>query len=225
LGAESRAKMFEKPGTVKPINYDVLNNSYIKFVPQKELSHEQVYWQSASAVKALFVHTRLAKSEVFSLIRSLKLLFPGLDPIIFQHTKNKHPSVSHECFNHTQQAVETQFLPFLNMFKKLVYQFKEFLVKEVKEFEKIFDELDDEYKQGVKKIQSLELTNRNLVREIECLTSHSIANDVCSIVRIADVRMPLDAEISSSCVRELSKGLKLEAEIVMKNKMLSESEK
>nr|GEZ03469.1 hypothetical protein [Tanacetum cinerariifolium] len=33
LGAKSRAKMFEKPGTVKPINYDVLNNSYIKFVP------------------------------------------------------------------------------------------------------------------------------------------------------------------------------------------------
>nr|GEV10730.1 hypothetical protein [Tanacetum cinerariifolium] len=40
LGAKSRAKMFEKPGTVKPINYDVLNNSYIKFVPQKEQSHE-----------------------------------------------------------------------------------------------------------------------------------------------------------------------------------------
>nr|GEW72171.1 hypothetical protein [Tanacetum cinerariifolium] len=155
LGAESRAKMFEKPGTAKAINYDVLNNSYIKFVPQKELSREQVYWQSASAVKALFVHSRLAKSEVFSLIRSLKLLFPGLDPIIFQHTKNKHPSVSHECFNHTQQAIETQFLPFLNMFKKLVYQFEEVLVKEVKEFEKIFDELDDEYEQGVKKIKSL----------------------------------------------------------------------
>nr|GFA83524.1 hypothetical protein [Tanacetum cinerariifolium] len=33
LGAKSRAKMFEKPGTVKPINYDVLNNLYIKFVP------------------------------------------------------------------------------------------------------------------------------------------------------------------------------------------------
>nr|GEW70787.1 hypothetical protein [Tanacetum cinerariifolium] len=61
LGAKSRAKMFEKPGTVKPINYDVLNNSYIKFVPQKELSREQVYWQSASAVKAPFVHTCLAK--------------------------------------------------------------------------------------------------------------------------------------------------------------------
>nr|GEU69677.1 hypothetical protein [Tanacetum cinerariifolium] len=65
LGAESRAKMFEKPRTVKPINYDVLNNSYIKFVPQKELSCEQVYWQSASAVKALFVHTRLAKKIKF----------------------------------------------------------------------------------------------------------------------------------------------------------------
>nr|GEU28943.1 hypothetical protein [Tanacetum cinerariifolium] len=225
LGAESRAKMFEKPGTVKLINYDVLNNSYIKFVPQKELSREQVYWQSASAVKAPFVHTRLAKSEVFSLIRSLKLLFLGLDPIIFQHTKNKHPSVSHECFNHTQQAVETQFLPFLNMFKKLIYQFEEVLVKEVKEFKKIFDELDDEYAQGVKKIKSLEITNRNLVREIKCLTSDSIANDVCAIVRTAAVRMPLDAEISSSCVRELSKGLELETEIAKKYKMLSESEK
>nr|GEX01949.1 retrovirus-related Pol polyprotein from transposon TNT 1-94 [Tanacetum cinerariifolium] len=196
LGAKSRAKMFEKPGTVKLINYDVLNNSYIKFVPQKELSCEQVY--------------------------CLKLLFPGLDPIIFQHTKNKHPSVSHECFNHTQQAIETQFLPFLNMFKKLVYQFEEVLVKEVKEFEKFFDELDDEYEQGVKKIKSIEITNRNLVREIECLTSDSIANDVYAIVRTADVRMPLDAEISSSYVRELSKGLELEAEIAKKNKMLSE---
>nr|GEU59097.1 hypothetical protein [Tanacetum cinerariifolium] len=105
LGVESRAKMFEKPRTVKPINYDVLNNSYIKFVPQKELSREQVYWQSASAGKALFVHTRPAK------------------------------------------------------------------------------------------------------------------------MRTADVRMPLDEEISSICVRELSKGLELEAEIAKKNKMLSESEK
>nr|GEX47038.1 reverse transcriptase domain-containing protein [Tanacetum cinerariifolium] len=95
------------------------------------------------------------------------------------------------------------------------------LVKEVKEFEKIFDELDDEYEQGVKKLKSLEITNRNLVREIECLTSDSIANDVCAIVRTADVRMPLDVEISSSCVRELSKGLELEAKIAKKNKMLS----
>nr|GEZ51532.1 hypothetical protein [Tanacetum cinerariifolium] len=105
LGAKSKAKMFEKPGTVKPINYDVLNNSYIKFVPQKELSREQVYWKLASVVKAPFVHTRPTK------------------------------------------------------------------------------------------------------------------------MRTADVRMPLDAEISSSCVGELSKGLELEAEIAKKNKMLFELEK
>nr|GFD15507.1 hypothetical protein [Tanacetum cinerariifolium] len=89
------------------------------------------------------------------------------------------------------------------MFKKLVYQFeevlvKEVLVKEVKEFEKIFNELDD---------------------------GDSIANDVCAIVRTTNVRMPRDAEISSSCVMELSKGLELEAEIAKENKMLSESEK
>nr|GEW99843.1 retrovirus-related Pol polyprotein from transposon TNT 1-94 [Tanacetum cinerariifolium] len=32
-------------------------------VPQKELSYKQVYWQSASVVKALFVHTRPAKKN------------------------------------------------------------------------------------------------------------------------------------------------------------------
>nr|GEW70213.1 retrotransposon protein, putative, Ty3-gypsy subclass [Tanacetum cinerariifolium] len=132
LGAKSRAKMFKKPGSIKPINYDGLNNSYIKFVPQKELSREQVYWQSASAVKAPFIHTRPAKKV---------------------------------------------------------------LVKEVKEFEKIFDELDDEYEQGVKMIKSLEITNRNLGREIKCLTSDSIANNVCAIVRTVDTQLK-DARVA-----------------------------
>nr|GEW86045.1 hypothetical protein [Tanacetum cinerariifolium] len=59
----------------------------------------------------------------------------------------------------------------------------------------------------------------------ECLTSDSITNDVCAIVRTTDVRMPLDAKISSSCVGELSKGLEIEAKIAKKNKMLFKLEK
>nr|GEX31149.1 hypothetical protein [Tanacetum cinerariifolium] len=193
-----KTTLFNKEESIKALNEK--NNKVVsekKDLDERNLEEivclqkaNRVYEQSASAVKALLVHTRPAKSEVFSLIRSLKLLFPGLDPIIFQHTKNKHLS--------------------------------KYLLKKSKNLKKI-NELDDEYEQGVKKIKSLEITTRNLVREIEGLTSDSIANDVCVIMRTADVRMPQDAEISSSCVRELSKGLELEAEIAKKNKILSES--
>ncbi|GJS15934.1 hypothetical protein Tco_0410406 [Tanacetum coccineum] len=43
----SRTKMSERLGTIKPINYAELNALYSHFVPQKELSREQVYWLPA----------------------------------------------------------------------------------------------------------------------------------------------------------------------------------
>ncbi|GJS29593.1 hypothetical protein Tco_0490213 [Tanacetum coccineum] len=43
----SRTKMSKRLGTIKPINYAELNALYNHFVPQKELSREQVYWLPA----------------------------------------------------------------------------------------------------------------------------------------------------------------------------------
>ncbi|GJW38609.1 hypothetical protein Tco_0064454 [Tanacetum coccineum] len=43
----SRTKMSTRLGTIKPINYAELNALYSHFVPQKELSREQVYWLPA----------------------------------------------------------------------------------------------------------------------------------------------------------------------------------
>nr|GEW76464.1 zinc finger, CCHC-type [Tanacetum cinerariifolium] len=40
----SRTKMSNRPGAIKPINYAEINALYSHFVPQKELSREQVYW-------------------------------------------------------------------------------------------------------------------------------------------------------------------------------------
>ncbi|GJR23173.1 hypothetical protein Tco_0971700 [Tanacetum coccineum] len=44
----SRTKMSKRLGTIKPINYAELNALYNHFVPQKELSREQVYWLPAA---------------------------------------------------------------------------------------------------------------------------------------------------------------------------------
>nr|GEU66319.1 hypothetical protein [Tanacetum cinerariifolium] len=69
-----KIKMAERPGHALPINYAKLNALYDQFVPQKELSQEQVYWlpaveiasQSSTPAKpvAPFVHTRPVKSDV-----------------------------------------------------------------------------------------------------------------------------------------------------------------
>nr|GFD09283.1 hypothetical protein [Tanacetum cinerariifolium] len=69
-----KIKMAERPGHALPINYAKLNVMYDQFVPQKELSQEQVYWlpaaeiasQSSTPTKhvAPFVHTRPVKSDV-----------------------------------------------------------------------------------------------------------------------------------------------------------------
>ncbi|GJT08130.1 hypothetical protein Tco_0842592 [Tanacetum coccineum] len=77
----SRAKMSERPGTIKLINYAELNALYSHFVPQKELSREQVYWlpteeiasQNSNSPKPVtpFVHTRLAPKHVKELVQSL----------------------------------------------------------------------------------------------------------------------------------------------------------
>nr|GEV78356.1 hypothetical protein [Tanacetum cinerariifolium] len=59
------------------------------------------------------------------------------------------------------------------------------------------------------------------VSAVKALFVHTRPAKMCT----AGVRMPLNAKISSSYVRELSKVLELEAEIAKNNKMLSESEK
>nr|GEV11647.1 hypothetical protein [Tanacetum cinerariifolium] len=70
----SRIKMSSRPGKINLINYAELNALYSHFVPQKELSREQVYWlpaeelatQKSNPPKPVtsFVHTRLAPSKI-----------------------------------------------------------------------------------------------------------------------------------------------------------------
>ncbi|GKF15642.1 hypothetical protein Tco_0057104, partial [Tanacetum coccineum] len=70
----NKTKMSDRPGTIQPINYAELNALYSQFVPQKELSREQVYWLPADELATqisnppkpvtLFVHIRPAPSKV-----------------------------------------------------------------------------------------------------------------------------------------------------------------
>nr|GEV10672.1 hypothetical protein [Tanacetum cinerariifolium] len=94
----SRTKMLEKMKdplckmSSKPVNYAKLNSLYDTFVPQKQLSREQVYWLPANEVASYnsnqskpvtdFVRTRPAKSQVNTKLKMLKACFLKFDKVV-----------------------------------------------------------------------------------------------------------------------------------------------
>nr|GEW68787.1 hypothetical protein [Tanacetum cinerariifolium] len=79
---------------------------------------------------------------------------------------------------------------------------------------KIFDELDKEYDQCVIDKKSLEIENKNLLIQNECLLAESVSKDISSIVLTSDIIVPMSVEPRSNCVKEHSRNLELEAEIL-----------
>ncbi|GJW67623.1 retrovirus-related pol polyprotein from transposon TNT 1-94 [Tanacetum coccineum] len=85
----SMKKMNEKPGHVRPANgfYDKLNA--MMFVPQKDLSGDQVYWLSANEIASQaskpatpatpFVHKSRPPSQVLASLRQVNAVFPQFE--------------------------------------------------------------------------------------------------------------------------------------------------
>nr|GFB92358.1 hypothetical protein [Tanacetum cinerariifolium] len=90
---------------------------------------------------------------------------------------------------------------------------------------KIFDELDKEYDQCVIDKKSLEIENKNLLIQNECLIAKSVSKDICSVVLTSDIVVPMSVEPRSNCVKEHSKNLELEAEILKMKQQLVKKEK
>nr|GEX31747.1 hypothetical protein [Tanacetum cinerariifolium] len=79
------------------------------------------------------------------------------------------------------------------------------LFKEVSEYMKIFEELEKEYDQCVINKKSLEIKNKNLLIQNECLIVGSVSKDICSVVLTSDMPVPMSVE---------PRNLELEAEIL-----------
>nr|GEY87257.1 integrase, catalytic region, zinc finger, CCHC-type, peptidase aspartic, catalytic [Tanacetum cinerariifolium] len=87
------------------------------------------------------------------------------------------------------------------------------------------EQLDKEYKQCVLEKKKLQIENKNLLIQNECLITDCIAKDICSIVLSSDRDRPLSEELRSNCVRENSKVIEFEAEILKQQQMLAELDK
>ncbi|GJR93480.1 hypothetical protein Tco_0265654 [Tanacetum coccineum] len=84
---------------------------------------------------------------------------------------------------------------------------------------------DKEYDQCVIDKKSLEIENKNLLIQNECLLAESVSKDICSVVLTSDIVVPMSVEPRSNCVEEHSRNLELEAEILKMKQLLVEKEK
>ncbi|GJV54247.1 hypothetical protein Tco_1449988 [Tanacetum coccineum] len=233
----SRTKMLERMKdplckvSSKPINYAKLNSLYDTFVPQKQLSSEQVYWLPANEVASYncnqskpittFVRTRPAKSQVNTQLKMLKACFPEFDKVVKDRTTPSYITNGEWRFEHTKKCFVEEIISFSEKLKTHVKGIEDNVFKEVSEYMKIFDELDKEYDQCVIDKKSLEIENKNLLIQNECLLAESVSKDICSVVLISNIAV----ESRSNCVKEHSINLELEAEILKMKQLLVEKEK
>nr|GFA46808.1 hypothetical protein [Tanacetum cinerariifolium] len=122
---------------------------------------------------------------------------------------------------------------FFNNIKQLFQTLDTNIFQDVKEFERIFDELDAEYERILLEKKNMQIEKKNLLITNECLIANSIANDICSIALAYDLVVPPSSdsshcmleELRTTCNKEHSKVLKLEAEILKKQQVINDAEK
>ncbi|GJY31766.1 hypothetical protein Tco_0415261 [Tanacetum coccineum] len=155
------------------------------FVPQKELSGDQVYWLSANEIASQaskpatpatpFVHKSRPPSQVLANLQKVNAVFHQFEVCLKQ-----------------------QLVPFYDHFKKHIQAANDTLFKEVKEYEQIFDDLDAEYEQCVLDNKNLTIEKKNLLIKNDCLIAECLEKDICSIVLTSDIVVPP----SSNCLCE-----------------------
>ncbi|GKD84618.1 hypothetical protein Tco_1355772, partial [Tanacetum coccineum] len=220
----SMAKMKGKPGHVRPASgfYEKLNA--MMFVPQKELSQEQVYWLPANEIASQastpatpvtpYVPKSPPPSQVLATLHNIKAVFPQFDAIIKERTTVKPLYVSLPCYEYAKEFALQQVVPFLDYFKKHVQTADDTIVKEVAEFkeihyaledeyercvlEQIFDDLDAEYERCVLDNKNLTKEKKNLLIKNNCLIAECLEKDIYSIVLTFDIVVPP----SSNCLCE-----------------------
>nr|GEW22534.1 hypothetical protein [Tanacetum cinerariifolium] len=211
-----KIKMAERPGHALPINYAKLN----ALTPAKPV--------------APFVHNRPVKSDVHKKVWKIKECITAFEKIIKERTAPP-PSIlsSHRLWHHTKECFDEQITPFFNNIKQLFQTLNTNIFQKVKEFERIFDELYAEYEWILLEKKNMQIEKKNLLITNECLIANSIANDICSIALAYDLVVPPSSdsshcmleELRTTCDREHSKVLELEAEILKKQQVINDAEK
>nr|GFA79318.1 hypothetical protein [Tanacetum cinerariifolium] len=224
--------------SLQSLDMEIMFKAIDPYICYTELSREQAYWLNSqdhtpSKPVTPFVHKGLPQSQVLALLHLVKVFFPQFERIIIERTTKKPLYFSVACFDYAKEFAEQQLTPFYEHFKKHIVAADVTIRKEVAEYKQIFDDLDAEYERCVLENKNLKIEKKNLLIKNDCLIAKCLEKDICSIVISSNLVVPpsLDssdctlAELRTNYNREHSKVLELEAEVLKRQHMITESEK
>nr|GEX23409.1 hypothetical protein [Tanacetum cinerariifolium] len=190
LEDESRSKMLqkqkdpimsEKKVNTKPVDYAALNqlsqDFETRFVPQTELSSEQVLWsQNSVHSKEPNLSTRptivevpkeLPKvSMVNSSLKKLKFHLASFDVVVKERTTATAITEGTWGFKHTKACFRDEIVPFVKALKDLFNSFDQFLIDELTEVQNVFNQME----QAVEQHRVKKNRFQDKMKEVLCVT-------------------------------------------------------
>ncbi|GKA10004.1 retrovirus-related pol polyprotein from transposon TNT 1-94 [Tanacetum coccineum] len=200
LAEESRLKMNakqndkivkEKKVDITPIDYASLNKLYEHFVPQKQLSTEQVFWLPISK-------TVSEQSTVQS-----------------ERVQNDLPRKLQST-----RAFKTDVIPFVKSVKESFEKFDKGIYKEVSEMKAILNQMETEVDQCSVDKKYFDIEKKELLIENDHLLEQIISLDIVCTVMPSYGDLVQYADMEKSFIDEYNKCLELEAKLVKKKDMI-----
>nr|GEV50476.1 hypothetical protein [Tanacetum cinerariifolium] len=231
LTKESRSKMLlkqkdpmmsEKKVNTKPVDFAALNqlsqNFETQFVPQTDLSAEQVFWSQNSmnseepnlSTKPTQVEVPQELPKVSMVNTSLKKLkhhLASFDVVVKERTTTTAITEGMWEFEHTKACFKDEIIPFLKALKDLFNSFDQFLIDQLSEDQNVFYQMEQAVEQHCVESKGCQAKMNKVLNKNEQLLEQAISKDIVNIV----VNSTVDNAYEH--VHECERCVKLETEL------------
>nr|GEY88172.1 hypothetical protein [Tanacetum cinerariifolium] len=194
--------MSEKKVNTKPVDYAALNqlsqDLETRFVPQTELSTEQVFWsQNFVNSEKLNLSTRPTQVEVpkelpkvsmvNSCLKKLKFHLASFDVVVKERITATANTEGTWGFEHTKACFRDEIIPFVKALKDLFNSFDQFLIDELSEVQTVFNQMEQAVEQHRVESNRFQDKMKEVLSENERLLEQAISNEIVNIVVTANV--------------------------------------
>nr|GFA94929.1 hypothetical protein [Tanacetum cinerariifolium] len=239
LEDESRSKMLQKQKdpmmskkkvNTKPVDYAALNqlsqDFITRFVPQIELSTEQVFWSQnfvnseepnlSTRPTLVEVLKELPKvSMVNSSLKKLKFHLASFDVVVKERTTATAITKGMQGFEHIKACFKDEIIPFVKALKDLFNSFDQFLIDELTEVQNVFNKIKHAVEQHCVETNRFQDKMKDVLKENERLLKQAISINIVNIVMNANVNYA--CETMNECERCVTLETELQRDFI-KNK-------
>nr|GEV89312.1 hypothetical protein [Tanacetum cinerariifolium] len=222
LEDESRSKLIEKQKdpmlsekkvNTTPVDYAALNqlsqDFETRFVPQTELSTEQVFWSQnsrnskepnlSSRATIVEVPKELPKvCMVNSSLKKLKFHLSSFHVVVKKRTTATAITEGTWGFEHTKACFRDEIILVLKALKDLFNSFDQFLIDELTKVQNVFNQMKQAVEQHCVEKNQFQDKMKEVLKENERLLEQAISTDIVNIVVNANVNYAVNLLTSAS---------------------------